>query len=130
MVTTIHHPTAGGLKMYGVNITADKCPSTIWPCSTPQAPTQTLRPLQGTTNGGDDSVDHPEMVRSLRRSSSGHILDVTDGNQVLGTLHSTIRYSFDKNALVVTVNRCEHLPAKDSAAKSRYLLLMMPGRDP
>jgi hypothetical protein len=30
-----------------------------------------------------------------------------------------MRYSFDKNALVVTVNRCENLPAKDSAAKSR-----------
>jgi len=33
-------------------------------------------------------------------------------------LHCTIRYSFDKNALVVTVNRCENLPAKDSTAKS------------
>jgi hypothetical protein len=30
-----------------------------------------------------------------------------------------MRYSFDKNALVVTVNRCDNLPAKDSTAKSR-----------
>ena len=65
-----------------------------------------------------DYVDHhPEVGGSLRRSSSvGHI---EDSNQILGSLHCTIRYSFDKNALVVTVNRCENLPAKDSAAKSR-----------
>jgi len=81
---------------------------------------------------GQDSVDHhhhpvggsssitSQMVGTLRRSSSGHILEVTaaDANQVLGMLHCTIRYSFDKNALVVTVNRCENLPAKDSTAKS------------
>ncbi len=47
-----------------------------------------------------------------------------DENQVLGTLHCTMRYSFDKNALVVTVNRCENLPAKDSAAKSRSETLL------
>jgi len=74
---------------------------------------------------GQDSVDGTvassasQMVGTLRRSSSGHILDVTtDANQVLGMLHCTIRYSFDKNALVVTVNSCENLPAKDSTAKS------------
>ena len=59
---------------------------------------------------GQDSVDGTvgsasQMVGTLRRSSSGHILDVTtDANQVLGMLHCTIRYSFDKNALVVTVS--------------------------
>ena len=40
---------------------------------------------------------------------------------MLGTLHCTMRYCFDKNALIVTVNRCENLPAKDSAAKSRWV---------
>jgi len=48
----------------------------------------------------------------------GQIVEPSDPSQVLGTLHCTIRYSFDKNALVVTVNRCENLPAKDSTAKS------------
>jgi len=62
---------------------------------------------------------HQEVAATVRRSSSGHIVDLLESNnQVLGTLHCTIRYSFDKNALVVTVNRCENLPAKDSAAKS------------
>ena len=46
----------------------------------------------------------------------------SNSDQILGTLHCTIRYSFDKNALVVTVNRCENLPAKDSTAKSRFVL--------
>lgn len=73
---------------------------------------------------GQDSVDHhhpvggssssitSQMVGTLRRSSSGHILEVTaaaaDANQVLGMLHCTIRYSFDKNALVVTVSLSSH----------------------
>lgn len=67
-----------------------------------------------------DAVDHTtEIVETLRRSStSGQIVESSDPSQVLGTLHCTIRYSFDKNALVVTVNRCENLPAKDSTAKS------------
>jgi hypothetical protein len=67
-----------------------------------------------------DIVDHTtEIVETLRRSSSsGQIVEPSDPSQVLGTLHCTIRYSFDKNALVVTVNRCENLPAKDSTAKS------------
>merc|ERR1712223_1876212 len=62
-------------------------------------------------------LDHQtEIVETLRRSSSsGQIVEPSDPSQVLGTLHCTIRYSFDKNALVVTVNRCENLPAKDSA---------------
>lgn len=77
------------------------------------------KPLLAQTGGEGDVVDHQqEVVATLRRSSSGHILETSDSSQVLGTLHCTIRYSFDKNALVVTVNRCENLPAKDSTAKS------------
>lgn len=82
---------------------------------------------------GNDVVDHHSAEgSSMRRSSSGHIMESvcgsissssTDANQVLGTLHCTIRYSFEKNALVVTVNRCENLPAKDTAAKSRYVII-------
>lgn len=68
---------------------------------------------------------HPDSVvvgggaiQTVRRSSSGHLIDGSELTTILGTLHCTIRYSFDKNALVVTVNRCENLPPKDSAAKS------------
>jgi hypothetical protein len=37
----------------------------------------------------------------------------------LGRLFFTIKYSFEKNALVVTVNKCTNLPAKDAQNKSR-----------
>jgi len=39
----------------------------------------------------------------------------------LGRLFFTIKYSFEKNALVVTVNKCTNLPAKDAQNKSRYI---------
>ena len=60
-----------------------------------------------------------------RRCSSSASMSMTDSSQVLGTLHCTMKYSFDKNALIVTVNRCENLPAKDSAAKSRYNIVIV-----
>ena len=78
----------------------------------------------GEIPSGDYGDPSQEVCATLRRSSSGHVFEPsTESNQILGTLHCTIRYSFDKNALVVTVNRCENLPAKDSSAKSRYLPL-------
>ena len=62
---------------------------------------------------------------SLRRSSSGMDLDSCSGTAAggvaLGTLHCTVKYCFDKNALIVTVNKCQNLPAKDPAAKSRFV---------
>jgi Ca2+-dependent lipid-binding protein len=36
----------------------------------------------------------------------------------LGKLFFTVKYSFEKNALVVTVNKCTNLPAKDCQNKS------------
>merc|ERR1712227_396327 len=66
-------------------------------------------------NGPLIGSDDPGM---RRRASSSASTSLVDPNQVLGTLHCTMKYSFDKNALIVTVNRCENLPAKDSAAKS------------
>ena len=38
----------------------------------------------------------------------------------LGKLFFTIKYSFEKTALVVTVNKCTNLPAKDSANNTRW----------
>jgi len=75
-------------------------------------------------SNNEDNTDsiQSENISEIRRSSSiSEILPTTEesnSDQILGTLHCTIRYSFDKNALVVTVNRCENLPAKDSTAKS------------
>ena len=42
------------------------------------------------------------------------------GERKLGRLFFTIKYSFEKNALIVTVNKCTNLPAKDAQNKSRY----------
>jgi hypothetical protein len=44
--------------------------------------------------------------------------DVNEDSTNLGKLYFTVRYSFEKNALVVTVNKCTNLPAKDNANKS------------
>ena len=41
------------------------------------------------------------------------------GGSLLGRLRCTVKYCFEKNALVVTINTCENLPAKDVANKSR-----------
>ena len=65
-----------------------------------------------------------DLAALRRRASSSASTSLMDPNQVLGTLHCTMKYSFDKNALIVTVNKCENLPAKDSAAKSRYISLL------
>ena len=37
----------------------------------------------------------------------------------LGKLLFTIKYSFEKTALIVTVNKCTNLPAKDTANNTR-----------
>ena len=41
----------------------------------------------------------------------------------LGKLFFTIKYSFEKTALIVTVNKCSNLPAKDSANNTRLEFL-------
>lgn len=40
-----------------------------------------------------------------------------DGNK-LGRLFFTVKYSFEKTALIVTINKCSNLPAKDSTNKT------------
>jgi len=44
----------------------------------------------------------------------GNFSENEDGAN-LGKLFFTVKYSFEKNALIVTVNKCTNLPAKDSA---------------
>ena len=43
-----------------------------------------------------------------------------DGSK-LGRLFFTVKYSFEKTALIVTINKCSNLPAKDSANKTRSI---------
>ena len=43
----------------------------------------------------------------------------------LGKLFFTIKYSFEKTALIVTVNKCSNLPAKDSANNTRWTTFML-----
>jgi len=44
----------------------------------------------------------------------GNFSENEDGAN-LGKLFFTVKYSFEKNALIVTVNKCTNLPAKDAA---------------
>jgi len=45
-------------------------------------------------------------------------IDLNQDENKLGRLFFTVKYSFEKNALVVTVNKCTNLPAKDTQNKS------------
>ena len=47
-----------------------------------------------------------------------HYSENEDGAN-LGKLFFTVKYSFEKNALIVTVNKCTNLPAKDAANNTR-----------
>ena len=48
-----------------------------------------------------------------------HFSENEDGAN-LGKLFFTVKYSFEKNALIVTVNKCTNLPAKDTANNTRW----------
>ncbi len=73
--------------------------------------------LDLSSSGGDAATptNAPIDVAAARGAGAGG----DNGNGALGTLHCTARYDFEKTALVVTINRCHNLPAKDTAAKSR-----------
>ena len=83
-----------------------------------------LTGLGGVDNNRDLDLESGDLNDGFARRES-HDLAVTasgeGGDQVLGTMHCTMKYSFDKNALIVTVNKCVNLPPKDIAAKSRCL---------
>lgn len=69
--------------------------------------------------GEDGEFDVESGDGYARRESTDLAINGACGeDQVLGTLHCTMKYSFDKNALIVTVNKCVNLPPKDMAAKS------------
>ena len=67
-----------------------------------------------------NSADNGNDAAPTHKNGGCHVADICNGDDgKLGTLHCTARYDFDKSALVVTVNRCKNLPAKDASAKSR-----------
>jgi len=68
---------------------------------------------QQTNNNMDEDLDNKEEVSDGESS----VVDC-DQEKKLGRLFFTVKYSFEKNALVVTVNKCTNLPAKDSQNKS------------
>ena len=68
---------------------------------------------------GEFDVESGDGGSGYIRRESADLAITGAEDQVLGTLHCTMKYSFDKNALIVTVNKCVNLPPKDLAAKSR-----------
>lgn len=66
------------------------------------------------TNNNDEQG---ENEREEEEEEGGDLLEGNEERK-LGRLFFTIKYSFEKNALIVTVNKCTNLPAKDAQNKS------------
>jgi hypothetical protein len=72
-----------------------------------------------TNNNEEQDVNERElMVEGEGEEEEGEVGGGVE--KKLGRLFFTIKYSFEKNALIVTVNKCTNLPAKDAQNKSRY----------
>merc|ERR1712012_276281 len=81
-------------------------------------------------NGNNDHLEEGSPVKKTQQSTNTEEIPEASETNVdldyednedrgkLGRLFFTVKYSFEKTALIVTVNRCENLPAKDSTAKS------------
>jgi len=63
-------------------------------------------------------ITSPQKVNKNEKENTEnteeHFSENEDGAN-LGKLYFTVKYSFEKNALIVTVNKCTNLPAKDTA---------------
>merc|ERR1711953_1119252 len=57
----------------------------------------------------------PQLPRRDHEKSADISFTENEDGAKLGKLFFTIKYSFEKTALIVTVNKCSNLPAKDSA---------------
>jgi len=57
----------------------------------------------------------PQLPRRDHEESTDLSFTENEDGAKLGKLFFTIKYSFEKTALIVTVNKCSNLPAKDSA---------------
>jgi len=105
------------------------------------SPTEHRSPPGEATDGGGQSSDtavsplnecsQKDMIITPQQTNNNHdeeetcvdkgTVDKGNNNTAetkLGKLFFTVKYSFEKNALVVTVNKCMNLPAKDCQNKS------------
>ena len=94
------------------------------------SPTGTKSPLGGEEEGGLSPGSGEEGGGALVASQQQ--TDITDHCETgldenyeenedgskLGRLFFTVKYSFEKTALIVTINKCSNLPAKDSTNKT------------
>ncbi|XP_023330703.1 synaptotagmin-11, partial [Eurytemora carolleeae] len=69
-----------------------------------------------TTQQTNNNHEHDEPDHEVQGVVEGP-LEAYDETK-LGRLFFTVKYSFEKNALIVTVNKCTNLPAKDSLNRS------------
>merc|ERR1711973_1017916 len=60
----------------------------------------------------------PQLPRRDQDDNTAVSFSENEEGARLGKLFFTIKYSFEKTALIVTVNKCSNLPAKDSANNS------------
>merc|ERR1711963_205289 len=60
----------------------------------------------------------PQLPRRDQDDNTAVSFSENEDGARLGKLFFTIKYSFEKTALIVTVNKCSNLPAKDSANNS------------
>lgn len=79
----------------------------------PQKKAMIITPQQ-MNNNEDEEVDGKDIVLATTPEQGNNNTDDTK----LGKLFFTVKYSFEKNALVVTVNKCTNLPAKDCQNRS------------
>merc|ERR1712241_1132652 len=76
-----------------------------------------LSPCEEIINGRPLISPSPQLPRKDNEVDGNPELSYSENEDGprLGKLFFTIKYSFEKTALVVTVNKCTNLPAKDSA---------------
>merc|ERR1711936_524153 len=60
----------------------------------------------------------PQLPRRDQDDNTAVSFSENEDGARLGKLFFTIKYSFEKNALIVTVNKCSNLPVKDSTNKT------------
>merc|ERR1712038_1244457 len=81
-------------------------------------------------NGNNDHLEEGSPVKKTQQSTNTEEIpeasetnvdldyeDNEDGGK-LGRLFFTVKYSFEKTALIVTINKCSNLPAKDKDNKT------------
>merc|ERR1711988_550778 len=84
------------------------------PCCEPNNETS-LSPCEEFINPRPLISTSPQLPRRDHEENADISFTENEDGAKLGKLFFTIKYSFEKTALIVTVNKCSNLPAKDSA---------------